>query len=36
MIKTIVLTAIMILAGLFAICTAFMEKPEYCKRDEEN
>ena len=34
--KTIVLTVIMILTGIFSICTAFMEKPNCCERDEEN
>lgn len=36
MIKTIALTVIVILTGIFSICTAFMEKLEYCERDEEN
>ena len=36
MIKTIALTVIVILTGIFFICTAFMEKLEYFERDEEN
>ena len=36
MIKTIALTVILILTGVFSICTAFIEKLDYCERNEEN
>lgn len=36
MTKTIVLTVIVILIGIASICTAFIEKPAYCEREEEN